>query len=81
MDRGGRVTGLAVWLPIALALLGAVAVSGRWLARILLAVVHGLEGVGELSKTFGAWTEDMRTWQRKTDDRLVRLETIEETRR
>lgn len=72
---------LAVWLPIIGAAMGGAVLSTRWLMRVLLAVVHGLEGFGELSATVAAWTEDMRTWQRETDTRLVRLETIEETRR
>lgn len=83
MGGGGRVSGttLAVWLPIIGAGLGGAVVCARWLVRVLLAVVHGLEGFGELGETFERWTEDMRTWQRKTDDRLMRLETIEEQRR
>ena len=64
---------LAIWVTV----LGALAMGGWRLLRALVSVVKALEGIGQLSKAFTEWTEDMREWQSKTETRLTRLETLQ----
>lgn len=64
---------LTLWVTV----IGALIMGGWRLLRALIAVVRALEGVGELSKAFKQWTEDMRAWQGETETRLTRLETLQ----
>ena len=66
---------LGLWATLA----GAFAMGGWRLLRALLAVVRALESVEKLGKSFADWTEDMRTWQGHTEQRLTRLETLQES--
>jgi len=64
---------LGIWV----ALIGGILMGAWRLLRVLVALVKALESVGDLSRTFGEWTEDMREWQGETDRRIVRLETLQ----